>query len=93
MIVVPPETFTPNIVFKNPSLKDTGEFRSFEYDCLLSLLGAVSAVLSFLTTGVSRSVLLCRVGEQTQVWFGNTGMVGACGCEEATAVLPVVLSP
>ena len=71
MIVVPPETFTPNIVFKNPSLKDTGEFRSFEYDCLLSLLGAVSAVLSFLTTGVSRSVLLCRVGEQTQVWFGN----------------------
>ena len=31
----------------------------------------VNAVLSFMTTGVSRSVLLCRVGEQTQVWFGN----------------------
>ena len=71
IIVMSPETFTPNIVFKNPSLKDIGEFRFLSMSCLFSLLGAVNAVLSFMTAGVSRSVLLYRVGEQTQVRFGN----------------------
>ena len=67
---MPPETLTLNVAFKNTSLKHIGEFGSFEHELpvLLAWCLAVNTVLSFMTTGVSILVLLCRVGEQTQVW-------------------------
>ena len=41
-----PETFTPNIVLKNPSLKDIGEFWSFEHE--LPVLAWCSKCCTFL---------------------------------------------
>ena len=69
-------TLTPNVAFKNHSLKAIWEFGSFEHKLpiLPAWHRAINTVLSFITTLVSVDWLFCEASERTQVWFGNAKM-------------------
>ena len=66
-------TLTPKFAFKNPALKATGEFGSFEHELPVLLASCLAnKCCTFLHhNAVSVDWLSCVTGEWTQVWFGN----------------------
>ena len=67
-LIIYPETFSPNIVLKNPCLKAIQVVQTIWAwtACSPCLVPAANAVLPF------TQLALLFIGEQTQIWFGNT---------------------